>query len=154
MLPTFGGGGAKVFREWLQGRVDSLAEPDVRSDPQRLVVRFIVERDGSMTYDRDEMPTESSLEKTVREILPESPAWTPALLAGEKVRYKVAIPVAFGPGADEARYADEDAFSGGGGDAAVQGRRNRQIPDMGDADDKLSETPAYAGSGCSVVRCG
>lgn len=110
VLPAFCGGGAKVFRKWLQGQVDSLAEPDVRSDPQRLVVRFIVERDGSMTYDRKETPTESSLKKTIRGILAEGPAWTPALRAGEKVRYKVAIPVAFGPGADEALYADEDAF--------------------------------------------
>lgn len=110
VLPTFGGGGAKVFREWLQRQADSLADPDVLSRPERLVVRFIVERDGSMTYDREETSTERPLIKTLRGILAEGPAWTPALLAGEKVCYKAAIPVAFGPGADEAQYADEDAF--------------------------------------------
>lgn len=109
--PRFCGGGPKRFREWMQRQVDSLMEPHPMTESERLVVRFVIEKDGSMSPPpMSEEHLNDTLWQAVRHALEHAPAWTPAVLCGERVRFWAAIPVVFGPGAAEAEYTDDEAY--------------------------------------------
>ena len=109
--PSFCGGGPDEFRVWVQRQVDSLMGPGALTEPRKLILRFVVEKDGRMTpASEPKYRDEDALEKAVREVLTAAPAWTPATIAGERVRFGASIPVAFGPGAAGAEYNDRDAY--------------------------------------------
>ena len=109
--PSFCGGGPDEFRVWVQRQVDSLMGPGALTEPRKLILRFVVEKDGRMTpAPEPKYRDEDALEKAVRGVLTAAPAWTPATIAGERVRFGASIPVAFGPGAAGAEYNDRDAY--------------------------------------------
>ena len=109
--PSFCGGGPDEFRVWVQRQVDSLMGPGALTEPRKLILRFVVEKDGRMTpAPEPKYRDEDALEKAVRGVLTAAPAWTPATIAGERVRFSASIPVAFGPGAAGAEYNDRDAY--------------------------------------------
>lgn len=88
-LPRFRGATPAAFREWVYAKVDSL----LGSDPMpqvRIVVRFDIERDGTVTGIRvGQVQGHESFSKVVRRALDEVPPWSPAVLAGEKVRFRI-----------------------------------------------------------------
>lgn len=88
-LPRFRGGTPAAFREWVYAKVDSL----LGSDPMprvRIVVRFDIERDGTVTGIRvGQVQGYESFSQVVRRALDEVPPWSPAVLAGEKVRFRI-----------------------------------------------------------------
>lgn len=88
-LPRFRGGTPAAFREWVYAKVDSLLGSD--PIPQvRIVVRFDIERDGTVTGIRvGQVQGHESFSQVVRRALDEVPPWSPAVLAGEKVRFRI-----------------------------------------------------------------
>ena len=110
-MPLFCGGGPDGFRAWVQRQVDSLMGPGALTEPRKLFLRFVVGKDGRVTpAPKPKYRDEDALEQTVRQAIAAAPAWTPATIDGERVRFGVSMPVAFGPGAAGAEYSDKDAY--------------------------------------------
>lgn len=110
-MPLFCGGGPDGFRAWVQRQVDSLMGPGALTEPRKLILRFVVGKDGRVTpAPKPKYRDEDALEQTVRQAIAAAPAWTPATIDGERVRFGVSMPVAFGPGAVGAEYSDKDAY--------------------------------------------
>ena len=61
----------------------------------RVIVSFIVEKDGSISYARVTKPTYSSLDDEALRVVSNMPKWTPGKQNGEAVRVKYSIPVSF-----------------------------------------------------------
>ncbi len=100
-LPRFRGGSPGVFREWVFGQVDSLLDPGVAVPRVRVNVRFVIERDGTMTDIRVSAPKEySGFAKLVRMAVDKTPLWTPAVAGGEKVRFRISQVLLFGQDED------------------------------------------------------
>lgn len=110
-MPLFCGGGPDGFRAWVQRQVDSLMGPGALTEPRKLILRFVVGKDGRVTpAPKPKYRDEDALEQTVRQAIAAAPAWTPATIDGERVRFGVSMLVAFGPGAAGAEYSDKDAY--------------------------------------------
>ena len=110
-MPLFCGGGPDGFRAWVQRQVDSLMGPGALTEPRKLILRFVVGKDGRVTpAPKPKYRDEDALEQTVRQAIAAAPAWTPATIDGERVRFGVSMPVAFSPGAAGAEYSDKDAY--------------------------------------------
>ena len=110
-MPLFCGGGPDGFRAWVQRQVDSLMGPGALTEPRKLILRFVVGKDGRVTpAPKPKYRDEDALEQTVRQAIAAAPAWTPATIDGERVSFGVSMPVAFGPGAAGAEYSDKDAY--------------------------------------------
>lgn len=45
-MPLFCGGGPDGFRAWVQRQVDSLMGPGALTEPRKLILRFVVGKDG------------------------------------------------------------------------------------------------------------
>lgn len=124
VLPTFCGGGAPEFREWIYRKVDSLLGPSYATPDVPIYLRFVVERDGTLTDITVNRPTgKTGFAKLVRRAVDEVPLWTPAEINGEKVRFQVSQALGFGPkpatGDDELYSVAEEMpkFQQGGLDA-------------------------------------
>lgn len=48
-MPLFCGGGPDGFRAWVQRQVDSLMGPGALTEPRKLILRFVVGKDGRVT---------------------------------------------------------------------------------------------------------
>ncbi|MBD9136117.1 MAG: TonB family protein [Alistipes shahii] len=120
-LPLFRGRSFDAFRDWAFGRVDSLLGPSVPAPPAVVMVRFVVERDGTVTdMDVGAPGKYGAFAKLVRRAIDDIPLWSPAELAGEKVRFRVTQLLDFreaeAPGKrDSTAMLDADPeFCGGG----------------------------------------
>ena len=61
----------------------------------RVIVEFVVEKDGSVTNVRATKYPDSELADEAVKVVSASPKWKPALLGKEKVRVKMSVPVEF-----------------------------------------------------------
>lgn len=109
-LPLFRGRGSfGDFSDWLYKQVDSLLGPSVFAPSARIVVRFVVERDGTVTGISVAHSVEhAAFAKLVRRALDDIPLWSPAELAGEKVRFHMTRIFDFGE-AEKRREKDSTA---------------------------------------------
>ena len=71
----------------------------------RVIVSFIVEKDGSISNAKVTKPTYSSLDEEALRVVSAMPKWVPGKQNGEAVRVKYAVPVTF-------RLKGEDLLSG------------------------------------------
>lgn len=119
-LPRFCGGTPGVFREWMFRQVDSLLGPGVPVPKARIVLRFVVERDGTVTGIGVSAPKErEEFAKLVRRAVDASPLWTPAVLGGERIRFRVSQELRFGEDNPEEEHKADSIdvypkFAGGG----------------------------------------
>lgn len=92
-MPRFRGGDLLAFRVWVQ---EQLRYPDTEA-AGRVVVAFIVERDGSMGPVEVVQSPDDLLTAEVLRVLKSVPAgsWTPGTQRGEPVRVRYAMPVEF-----------------------------------------------------------
>ena len=116
-MPAFGDGGIEEFR-WVQERLVYPDEALGRGIQGRVVVSFVVERDGTVGGVRTLASPDSLLSEAVIRVVRRSPAWTPGMLEGKPVRVWHSIPVDFTVRADTTgRAAREEVmpeFRGGG----------------------------------------
>lgn len=109
-MPLFCGGGPDGFRAWVQRQVDSLMGPGALMEPRKLILRFVVGKDGRVTpAPKPKYRDEDALEQTVRQAIARSRVDS-GDDDGERVRFGVSMPVAFGPGPPGAEYSDKDAY--------------------------------------------
>jgi hypothetical protein len=90
LLPAYPGG-IKEFYQYVSSNLN-LSEQDKKTK-QRFIIRFIIEKDGSVSTVRIVRGGNESLNSKVIKILKASPKWTPGELKGKVVRSSYMLPV-------------------------------------------------------------
>lgn len=114
-MPLFQGRDLRGFREWVQTHVKYPFEAMARKVQGRVVVTFVVERDGSVSSVQVAQSPDKLLADEARRVIGSSPAWTPGKQRGQNVRVKFTLPVDFHIQTDNApatreQNAEEEAY--------------------------------------------
>lgn len=94
-MPKFQGGDLNAFRNWVQGR---LKYPQIAAEngiQGRVVLDFVVERDGSLTNINVLQSPDRSLSDEATRVLATSPKWSPGKQRNQPVRVRYTLPVDF-----------------------------------------------------------
>ena len=94
-MPTFRGGDLNQFRNWVQGR---LRYPQIAQEngiSGRVVVSFVVERDGTVSNIQVLQAPDKSLADEATRVVGNSPKWEPGQQSNKPVRVKYTLPVVF-----------------------------------------------------------
>lgn len=95
-MPTFQGGDLNTFRNWVMTHLRYPQEAAKQGIQGRVVLTFVVEKDGSIGEVCVLMsPYEQLAGEAVRVVQSASGLWTPGEQRGEKVRLKYTIPIDF-----------------------------------------------------------
>lgn len=107
-MPQFPGGMAGLM-QYLSSSIRYPIDAKESGAQGRVIVSFIVEKDGSISNARVTKPTYSSLDDEALRVISAMPKWTSGKLNGEAVRVRYSIPVSFRLNSRETPKA-EDAF--------------------------------------------
>ncbi len=94
-MPTFQGGDLNMFRMWVQMNVRYPQIAQKKGIAGKVVVSFVIERDGSLTNIKVLNTPHKSLSDEVIRMLKQSPKWTPGRQNGKIVRVSYNLPVDF-----------------------------------------------------------
>ena len=93
-MPQFPGGPSALF-EYLSKNVKYPVVAEENGVQGRVIVTFVVERDGSITDVRVVKSVDPSLDKEAQRVLRSMPRWIPGKQNGSAVRVKYTVPVTF-----------------------------------------------------------
>ncbi len=94
-MPSFQGGDLNTFRAWVQQNVRFPQIALENGIQGRVVVSFVIEKDGRLTNIQVlQTPDRSLSEETIR-VLNKSPKWSPGKQRNQVVRVKYTLPVDF-----------------------------------------------------------
>ena len=93
-MPEFPGGMGECMK-WLQANIKYPMEAKEKGEHGRVIVQFIVERDGSITEPKVARGVSPTLDAEALRIVSIMPKWKPAKQRGQVVRVKYTIPVMF-----------------------------------------------------------
>lgn len=93
-MPSFPGGPSALM-EWLSNNVKYPVVAQENGVQGRVVVSFVVERDGSLSDVKVDRGAEPSLDKEAVRVVKAMPKWTPGKLKGKPVRTKHNEPFSF-----------------------------------------------------------
>lgn len=88
-------GGTEAFFEWIQKNQQYPALARQRKIEGRVMVEFIIQKDGSLTDAKVLKPLGSGLDQEALRLIKTAPKWTAATYKGEPVRQKMVLPVLF-----------------------------------------------------------
>lgn len=94
-MPLFQGKDLNTFRTWVQSQIRYPAEALKRGIEGRVVLSFIVERDGSVSTIQLLQSPDRILSEEARRVVSSSPKWTPGRQNGHLVRVRYMLPVDF-----------------------------------------------------------
>lgn len=94
-MPLFQGKDLNTFRTWVQSQIRYPAEALKRGIEGRVVLSFIVERDGSVSTIQLLQSPDRILSEEARRVVSSSPRWTPGRQNGHLVRVRYMLPVDF-----------------------------------------------------------
>lgn len=94
-MPLFQGKDLNTFRTWVQSQIRYPAEALKRGIEGRVVLSFIVERDGSVSTIELLQSPDRILSEEARRAVAASPRWTPGRQKGHLVRVRYMLPVDF-----------------------------------------------------------
>ena len=103
-MPTFEGGGPEEFRRRIEEQIGE-TDPDGAPINARVMLRFVIEKDGSMSNLSVDKETPAWLVERLGIVLGAMPRWTPGVMQGELVRIRTSVQLYFG-GEDEQTAAD------------------------------------------------
>ena len=93
-IPQFPGGMAGMM-QYLSSNLRYPRDAREAGTQGRVIVSFIVEKDGSISNAKVAKPTYSSLDEEALRVVSAMPNWTPGKQNGEAVRVKYSVPVSF-----------------------------------------------------------
>ena len=99
-VPQFPGGMAGMM-QYLSSNIRYPEDAREAGTQGRVIVSFIVEKDGSISNAKVAKPTYSSLDEEALRVVSAMPKWTPGKQNGEAVRVKYSVPVSFRLGGKE-----------------------------------------------------
>ena len=94
-MPSFQGGDLNTFRKWVQ---DNVRFPQIALEngiSGRVVLSFVIEKDGRLTNIQVLMTPDRSLSEEAIRVLSKSPKWSPGKQRNQVVRIKYTLPVDF-----------------------------------------------------------
>ena len=94
-MPSFMGGDLMTFRNWVQSKVRYPQIAQENNISGRVLLMFVIERDGSLTNIQVLQTPDSSLSDEAIRILKTSPKWTPGKQRNQSVRVKYTLPIDF-----------------------------------------------------------
>ena len=94
VMPTFPGGNAALF-EWLSKNIKYPVVAEENGVQGRVIVTFVVERNGSITDVQVAKSVDPSLDKEAVRVVNAMPHWIPGKQNGSAVRVKFTVPVTF-----------------------------------------------------------
>ena len=94
-MPKFQGGDLITFRNWVQSKVRYPQIAQENNISGRVLVMFVVERDGSLTNIQVLQTPDSSLSDEAIRVLKTSPKWKPGKQRNQAVRVKYTLPIEF-----------------------------------------------------------
>ena len=95
VMPQFEGGDLNKFKNWLQQRVEYPATEAEKGVQGRVVVSFVVEKDGSVSEQKIVRGVSEKIDAETLRVLGLAPKWTPGTTKGEPVRIRYNMPVDF-----------------------------------------------------------
>lgn len=94
VMPTFQGGDLVDFRNWFSERLSQVSYIKKIGPGARVVISFVVEKDGSVSLHEVLESSDSHLLGAVLQTLSESPRWEPGRNgSGELVRVRYTMPI-------------------------------------------------------------
>lgn len=94
-MPSFQGGDLNTFRNWVKGKVRYPQIAQENGVSGKVVLSFVIEKDGSLTnIEVLQSPDRSLADEAVR-VLKTSPKWEPGQQRNQPVRVKYTLPVDF-----------------------------------------------------------
>ena len=93
-MPSFPGGQAALF-QWLSSNIKYPVVAEENGVQGRVIVTFVVERDGSITDVKVVKSVDPSLDKEAIRVTKSMPHWIPGKQNGSAVRVKYTLPVTF-----------------------------------------------------------
>ena len=94
VMPTFPGGQQALF-EWLSKNIKDPVVAEENGVRGRVIVTFVVERNGSITDVQVAKSVDPSLDKEAVRVVKAMPHWIPGKQNGSAVRVKFTVPVTF-----------------------------------------------------------
>ena len=94
-MPSFQGGDLMTFRNWVMQKVKYPQIAQENNITGRVLVMFVIERDGSLTNIQVLQTPDSSLSDEAIRVLKSSPKWTPGKQRNQAVRVKYTLPIDF-----------------------------------------------------------
>lgn len=94
-MPSFQGGDLNTFRKWVQDNVRFPQIALVNGISGRVVLSFVIEKDGRLTNIQVLMTPDRSLSEEAIRVLNKSPKWSPGKQRNQVVRIKYTLPVDF-----------------------------------------------------------
>jgi protein TonB len=94
-MPSFMGGDLMTFRNWVQSKVRFPQIAQENNISGRVLLMFVIERDGSLTNIQVLQTPDSSLSDEAIRVLKTSPKWTPGKQRNQSVRVKYTLPIDF-----------------------------------------------------------
>lgn len=95
VMPLFKGGGLENFRAWVMSRLVYPPYAVNELIQGRVILSFMVEKDGRVTFEEVVHSPNELLTQTAVEVVKRSPKWTPGYRNGEPRRYYYILPVDF-----------------------------------------------------------
>ena len=93
-MPEFPGG-KNAMMEYIQKKLVYPSAAVQNGVQGRVVVSFIIEKDGSISNTTVLKGVDSHLDKEALRIIKSMPKWKPAMQSGKYVRYKYTFPITF-----------------------------------------------------------
>ena len=93
-MPAFPGGPNALF-EYLSKNIKYPAVAEENGVQGRVIVTFVVEKDGSITDVKVAKSVDPSLDKEAQRVVRSMPHWIPGKQNGSAVRVKYTVPVTF-----------------------------------------------------------
>jgi len=93
-MPSFPGGQSALF-QWLSSNIKYPVVAEENGVQGRVIVTFVVERDGSITDVKVVKSVDPSLDKEAVRVTKSMPKWIPGKQNGSAVRVKYTVPVTF-----------------------------------------------------------
>ncbi len=95
VMPKFEGGDIVSFRNWVLSRVVYPAEAVEKDIQGKVVLKFVIERDGSLTNVEVLASPDELLAREAVRVVSDSPRWTPGTIKGDPARVFYVLPVDF-----------------------------------------------------------
>ena len=93
-MPEFPGGSAELLK-YLSTHIKYPTMSQEMGSQGRVIVQFVVDKDGSITNPTVVRGVDAYLEKEAIRVISGMPKWKPGVQNGKKVRVKYTVPVVF-----------------------------------------------------------
>ena len=94
-MPEFQGGGINAFRKWVQQNLDYPTIAAENGIEGTVYVRFVVDKDGSISNVQVLRSVDPSLDKEAVATVQSAPEWEPGSQRGKPVRVQFNLPIVF-----------------------------------------------------------